>query len=304
MRTPIFEYLDELRSALPYPEPIRDQVLREARDHLLLLADELQKGPLDRDAAESAAVERFGSVEGFIARFEASGGPVALEDPVPLTRAVPLYAGVVLGLAFATVLTNPLLAVVGLLLGIAATRWSVATRNPGPLLGCGFGLLIGSLAVAPYLLSNGDVTSTAAVGTISTVVCAIVGSLAGFIPRLRRDPASLIWINGTGLFALIGARLWIQDRPTLTGIGVLVAASVLGYLMSLHEVGRRYSAIPFGALGGVLAGAALVLTAVPLLEEAVGASVLFTVIHPGVVVAASTVVGLFAGAAVAHRRVT
>ena len=304
MRTPISEYLDDLHSALPYPEPVREQVLGEARDHLLSVADQLFSNQVGRDAAERAAIERFGSVEEFVARFEASGGPVALADPLPLTRGVPLYVGVLLGLAVASALQNPLFALLGLLLGTAATRLSLAARNLGPLLGCSFGLLVANLAVVPYL-SQTDVGSTLGVAAIVAVACASAGGLAGFIPRLRRDPTPLVWITGAGLFALIGARLWIQDRPTLTGIGVLAAGSILGYLVSLRKGARRYSAVPFGALGGVLA-AGLILSLMPLLEEAVGGSVLFTVIQPGAVLAGSTVIGLVAGAtaAAAQERVT
>lgn len=299
----INSFVAEMEKSLPYPDEVRAQVGSEVRDHLSSLVTRYRREGANRNDAETQALAAFGTIDDFIARFEAEGGPTIA--PVPASRGfavfVGAYVGLVLGLGVDLVLGSSFWAMglVGLVAGALGGRGLILRRNLGPLVGGALGAIVGNVAVAHYLFFHSEQSFShpaayESIALASTLIGAIVGVGIGLIPRLRNDPSPLLWATALGFGGHVIARMWLEDFPTLMGLITLALGLLVGGALGLSGVARRYALVPLGGMLGLTAAFIFIFFGLRYLEQLLGTSILF----PSVNLAASLPIGAFIGAAV------
>jgi hypothetical protein len=304
------DFLDDLERSLPYPDPIRMEVVKETRDHLLSLVARYQHEGMSQSEAESKALDSFGSLEDFIAEFEAQGGATGASVPTAgFATITGAYVGLVIGLGVSLVLQYDTVApaIVGLVLGALFGRGLMLQRNLGPAVGAALGALVGNVAVANYLIAHtqerfGESSPYLLISISATVLGALCGFATGFLPRFRMDPTPLLWATALGLGGHVAARLWLEDFPTFTGLTMLALGLLVGGLLGLNHLARRYATVPLGAMTGLMSGW-LLYWSLRYFENALDVSIIrssmFYLPTPTLVIGAST--GTVLGLAIALR---
>ena len=300
-------FVNEVERSLPYPNAERDQVMHEVRDHLNSLVKEFRKS-VSQDTAEAKAIEAFGTIDDFVARFEAAGGPtLTATEPSPTFGGFAgSYVGLVLGSAAVTLInvSSPTWALASLFVlavGALAGRSMALRRNLGPLLGAAGGAILGQVAVAHYLIFRGPGPSSPSSRTIliwTTVLGALLGFAIGLIPRLRKDPSPLLWATALGLGGHVFARL-AGGAETLTGMAPLAIGLVLGAAVGLNPSARRYSLVPLGGMLGLTLGWTTFLGLL-LMDRYLGTSI-WAYINPWVAIPIGAAIGALSGLVIAIR---
>lgn len=307
MTEDISQFLTELDQALPYSQRVRAQVTREVRDHLLSLMAKAQDEGLNEREAGARALKAFGTIDQFIARFEAEGGPITADDSLTFGFGVAIgsYVGLILGATAWAFLEEPLMLITCLVAGALAGVVLPVKRNLGPLVGAAMGAIFGYGAVAHYLLFQSRSSFSRAISSDpraiilwSTVIAALVGMGLGFVPRLRKDPSPLLWATALGLGGHVVARMWLEDAPTLTSMAMLLLGFAVGGALGLHALGRRYALVPLGAMMGFAVGVALFI--ISTLNSSLFYS-LFPTVNPAVSLIIAPGLGLAVGAVLVSR---
>ena len=265
------QFVTQLDEALPYPRHLRDQVIEEVHDHLHSLTAKARAEGLPQAEAEEKALSIFGTVEQFVDQFADQGGPVAASDSISrgFSIFVGAYVGLVLGVIVWTFVDEPLVTLVALVGGAFAGGALLVRRSLGPLVGAAMGAILGNVAIAHYLIANSpgsfggpDQSMSRSITLWSTVIAGLVGLGLGLIPRLRRDPAPLLWATTLALAFHVAARLWLEDFPTLTGMAMLLVGLLVGGCLGVLGAASRFTPVPLGAMLGFAAGGALLLSGV------------------------------------------
>ena len=308
----IDHFLGKLDRSLPYADPLRAEVGREARDHLFALVDRYRRDGMTQSEAESRALDSFGSVDDFVTRFEAQGGPTTASVPTTgaFTIVAGAYAGIVLGIGAGLVIgvdpqgfLSMTPGILGLVLGALCGRGLILQRNLGPFLGAAMGALVGNVAIAHVLFANYQQRFGESAPPF-TMWCTAIGALCGigigFVPRLRNDPTPLLWATALGIGGHVAARTWLESEIGVASLTTLVLGLIVGGALGLHRLARRYAPVPLGGMAGLMS-AWLLYWVVRHLQNTFDVSVLSPNILPPPGLIAGTAAGVAIGLAFALR---
>lgn len=250
----IEQHVDHLRATLAW-RPDVDDLVDEARDHLMEATDRAVADGCAPEEAQRASIERFGEPK-VVARALATTPRGAVDAPSHASRA----AGVVAGAAAAAWLLVGLIGAIGVLaddgdsfvayvlLALAVALAGVLSLSAACLVWSRHGRALGALGVAGLAALSLGVLLTVAVAWAVPVWMALqgLGLVLFALALLRHGQAPVAptvvlgasLLAGLGTFALVGAMGWGEvdsygDRPMAVAAGLAVG----GLLMSVGLAG-------------------------------------------------------------------
>ena len=128
----------------------------------------------------------------------------------------------------------------------------------GIALGTVFGTVCGTFVVTDFLAFRSRYTMSPDARNLITGACVLQGGVIGALPGMRNRPA--LWVNALALSATtyIGARLWLEDFPSVIGVVAFAIGAIAGALLSIRPKLWVVTAVVTGAIVGLGLGSLLI----------------------------------------------